>query len=291
MAVAIGLAGAGPRAREVHAPYLAACPGAEFAGVWARSTDQAGRLAAKYGVPVFDRYEELLDHCDAVTLAVSPVAQPDLAVAAARRSTAMLLEIPISVELAGAEQAAEAVALSHVVSQLGLTWRYAPSVRDFLGTAVARTGRMGGSGRVLSGPPPGPSPESRSRFELGVLAHQGPHLLDLLEAALGTVAGVSAHGDPEGWVGLMLEHQGGRFSEASLSAAVQVEPRATIEVFGPGGAAEIDCAQAVGPDAFENMFQEFADAVAQGTPPELNAEHGLHLQRLVTEARTDLLRQ
>jgi predicted dehydrogenase len=242
-------------------------------------------------VPVFDRYEELLDHCDAVTLAVSPVAQPDLAVAAARRSKAVLLEIPVAVELAGAEQVAEAVALSHVVSQLGLTWRYAPSVRNFLTTAVPRTGRMGGIGRVLSGPPPGASPANRSRFELGVLAHQGPHLLDLLESALGTVVGVSAHGDPEGWIGLMLEHQGGRFSEASLSAAVRVEPRATIEIFGSGGAAEIDCAEVAGPDAFENMFREFADAVAQGTPSELNAEHGLHLQRLVAEARTDLLRQ
>ncbi|MDX6434349.1 MAG: hypothetical protein QOE54_6715 [Streptosporangiaceae bacterium] len=242
-------------------------------------------------MPVFDRYEELLDHCDAVTLAVSPVAQPDLAVAAARRSTAVFLEIPIAVDLSGAEQVAQAVALSHVVSQLGLTWRYAPPVRPVLTSAVPRTRRMGGSGRVVSGPPLGASPANRPRFEFGVLMHEGPHLLDLLDAALGTVVGVSAHGDPEGWIGLMLEHQGGRFSEASLSAAVEVEPRAVVEIFGSGGAAEIDCAEVVGPDAFEIMFQEFAEAVAQGTPSELNAERGLHLQRLVTEAQTDLLRQ
>jgi predicted dehydrogenase len=44
-----------------------------------------------------------------------------------------------------------------------------------------------------------------------------------------------------------------------------------------------------GPDAFETMVAEFADAVERGTPHELDIERGLHLQRLLDAAETDLL--
>jgi predicted dehydrogenase len=291
MAVAIGLVGAGRRATEVHAPSLAACPDVAFAGVWARSSEGASDLAGRYGVTVFHRYEELLDHCDAVAFAVPPAVQPDLATAAVHRAKAVLLENPIAGDLAGAEQLAAAVSLSGVVSQLALTWRYAPAVRQFLTTAVPRTRAMGGSGRVVSGAASGGSSVSAWRRERGVLLDQGPNLVDLLDAALGRVVGVRAHGDPLGWIGLLLEHEGGRFSEASLSAAVPVEPeRAEVEIFGSGGAAEIDCAAVVGPDTFETMFREFADAVAHGMPHKLDVHRGLRLQQVIDAAETDLIR-
>jgi predicted dehydrogenase len=61
-------------------------------------------------------------------------------------------------------------------------------------------------------------------------------------------------------------------------------------VFGGGGTAEIECEAATGRDAFATMFAEFAQAVAQGTPPALDVQRGLHLQRVVGEAQTDLIR-
>jgi hypothetical protein len=38
------------------------------------------------------------------------------------------------------------------------------------------------------------------------------------------------------------------------------------------------------------MFAEFAQAVERGTTPDLDVQRGLHLQRVVEEAQTDLIR-
>ena len=230
MTVTIGLAGAGRRATEVHAPAIASCRGVRFAGVWARSPMATRALADKYGVPVFDHFSEMLNHCDAVVFAVPPAVQEDVAAVAARRGKAVLLERPIAGDLAGAEELA--VAAERSVSQVALTWRYASAVRDFLTTEVPRTSPQGGSGRVVTPAPVGASPWVR---ELSVLRNLGSDLVDLLDAALGRVVGVRAHGDPDGWFGLMLEHQIGRHSEASMYVSPEGGARrAEVEVFGPG---------------------------------------------------------
>ncbi|MGW3361550.1 Gfo/Idh/MocA family protein [Streptosporangium canum] len=285
MTVTIGLAGAGRRAVEVHAPAIASCPGARFGGVWARSPMTARALADKYGVPVFEHFDEMLGHCDAVAFAVPPAVQEDIAAVAARRGRAVLLERPIASDLAGAEDLAVAAACT--ISQVALTWRYAPAIRDFLTTEVPRTFPKGGGGRVISPAPAGASPGVR---ELSVLRSLGSDLVDLLDAALGKVAGVRAHGEPDGWFGLMLEHQIGRYSEASMYALPEgATRRAEVEIFGPGGAAAIDCVAAVGPDAIDTMYREFAAAVEQGAPPELDVRHGLRLQQVIEAAETDLI--
>jgi predicted dehydrogenase len=289
--VTIGLAGAGRRAADVHAPSLASLPGARFAGVWSPRVPAAGALADKYGVAAFPRFDEMLDQCDAVVFAVPPAAQPEIAGIAAARGKAVLLEIPVAGDLADAQELADAVGTAGVVSQVALTWRYASAIRRFLDTAVPATRPLGGSGRLVSAAFRPESPASAWRADMGVLRNLGPHLVDMLDAALGRVDTVRAHGDPRGWVGLMMEHADGRFSEASLTAVAQVDAaRADVEVFGGGGSAEIECEAAAGLDAFPTMFAEFAQAVERGTPPDLDVQRGLHLQRVVEEAQTDLIR-
>ena len=93
MAVTVGLAGAGHRATDVYAPALASGLGARFAGIWVPRAQAAAPLAEKHGVTAYERFEQFLDHCDAVAFAVPPAAQPDLAGAAARRGKAVLLEV------------------------------------------------------------------------------------------------------------------------------------------------------------------------------------------------------
>lgn len=93
------------------------------------------------------------------------------------------------------------------------------------------------------------------RTEMGVLRSLGPYLIDLLDAALGPVGAVRAHGDPDGWLGLLLEHSAGRFSEASLTA----------------------------------VAAEGSDDVRRGVPHELDVRRGLHLQQVIEEAEADLI--
>jgi predicted dehydrogenase len=289
VAVTIGLVGAGRRAIEVHAPALAATDAVQFAGVWARSPEAPRTLAQRYGVQAFARYDDLLESCEAVVFAVPPAVQAELADIAAYRGRAILVERPIAGDVAGAEELAATVAARHVVSQVALAWRYSAEVRRFLTIDVPATSPAGGSGRLVSAALASGGPASQWRVERGVLRDQALDLVDLLDAALGPVVAVRAHGDPHGWLGLMLDHQVGRFSDVSLYATADVKrAHADVEIFGPGGFAAIDCA-GVGPDAIETMYREFAENAERGTPHEIDVHRGLRLQRVIEAAETDLI--
>jgi predicted dehydrogenase len=291
MAIKVGLVGAGRRAHNIHAPSLSRCPEITFVGLWSRSPKIAAGLAAAHGVIAFNRYEDLLNTCDAIDFAVPPAVQAELAPSAALRHKPLLLEIPIAADVAGAEELASAVASAAVVSQVALTWRYAVAVRRFLNLQVPKTHPQGGIGKLMSSAFAAGSATATWRLERGMLRMLGPHLIDMLDAALGPVADVLAHGDLDGWVGLALEHERGRFSDASLSGTVDVErDRGDIEIFGPGGAAAIDCAGVVGRETYETMYSEFAACVAEGMPHEMDVRRGLHLQRIVGAAETYLFR-
>jgi predicted dehydrogenase len=291
MAIKVGLVGSGSRAHNIHAPSLSRCPEITFVGLWSRSPRIAAELAAAHGVTAFNRYEELLNSCDAIDFAVPPAVQAELAVPAALRHKPLLLEMPLAGDVAGAEELASAVASGGVVSQLALTWRYAVAVRQFLNVQVPKTHPQGGIGKLMSSAFTAGSATAPWRRERGMLRMLGPHLIDMLDAALGPVSDVLAHGDLDGWIGLAFEHERGRFSDASLSGTVDIErDRGDIEIFGPGGAAAIDCAGVVGRETYATMYSEFATSVAEGMPHELDVRRGLHLQRVVGAAETYLLR-
>jgi len=291
MAITVGLAGTGHRASDVYAPALASCPGTRFAGIWAPRAHSADLLSERYGVTAYERFEQLLDQCDAVAFAVPPAAQPDLAGAAVRRGKAVLLEVPIAADVTGAGELTVTATAARAVTQIALTWRYASAIRTFLSSSVPRIWPMGASARLFSA---NLAPGAATRpwqAQMGVLLSLGPHLVDLLDAALGRVGEVRAHADPRGWVGMLLEHSDGRFSEVSLTAAADVEtPRADVEVFGSGGEAAIECETAARQDDVETMLREFVQAAEANRSHELDVNRGLHLQRIVEEAGSSLLR-
>jgi predicted dehydrogenase len=280
--VAVGLIGAGPWAEMAHAPMLAKGPHTRLAGVWARRPDRAARL----GAPVFERVEELFDACEAVAFSVPPAVQAEYAVRAARAGKALLLEKPLADSLDNAGRVAEAVAESGVPSQMVLTLRYAVQTRTFL-ARCAQIQPFGGHAANISGALLGDHPFATPwRLERGALLDVGPHVIDLLDAALGRVTGVRAHGNPLGWIGLMLEHEGGAVSEASLCmAAVGDLPPSTFEVYGKTGNAVL---LPFDEDPFETVAEEFAETVRNGGGHPLDAAHGLRLQQIIAEAEAQL---
>jgi predicted dehydrogenase len=190
----------------------------------------------------------------------APGCDQEYAGRAARHGRGLLLEKPIGGDIAGAEELATVAVREKVPTMLALTWRFAPAVRRFLETDVPDVEPVGGT-----------------------------VLFDLMEAALGPIAGMHARGDPRGWAAIVLEHQVGRVSQASLYAgAPPGEDVAVVAVTGPRGTAEVEALGAVGPESHQRMVAEFARAVAAGQSHPLGIEHGLHLQRLVEAAETDL---
>ncbi|GAA2612489.1 Gfo/Idh/MocA family oxidoreductase [Actinomadura fulvescens] len=285
--VSVGLVGAGPWAGLVHAPGLAAGPDTRLAGIWARRPEASAELAAKYGVPAFTRIEELFDACEAVAFSVPPDVQAELAAKAARAGRAVLLEKPLAMDLDGARRLTDAVDEAGVASQMVFTIRYSGAARSYL-AEVPGLEPFGGYGSFVSSVLAGGPFATPWRLERGALLDLGPHIIDLLDASLGRVTGVRAHGDPLRWVGLLLEHENGAVSEASVSmAGVGELPPARVEVYGRRGNAQLDWSK-VGEDAFTTMIAEFAATVRAGGGHPLDARHGLRIQELLAAAEAQL---
>jgi predicted dehydrogenase len=294
-AVRVGLVGAGPWARMLHAPMLSGGPETTLAGVWARRPEAARELAEAHGARAVGSLEELWDGCEAVAFAVPPDVQAELATVAAGAGKHLLLDKPVALGVGAAEELAAAVAEAGVVSQMVLTNRYGPHGRAFLDAAEgfevvgARCASL--SGAVLGGSPF--ATPWRRRY--GALLDVGPHLLDLLEATIGPIEELSGRGDPLRWTSLTCRHAGGQVSELSMSISLPL-PETLFEcvLYGPAGSLayrrppDRPSAEAELQAAGATLRREFAAAVTSGIPPELDVNRGLRLQRLIDAATRSL---
>ncbi|MFF7333661.1 Gfo/Idh/MocA family oxidoreductase [Streptomyces sp. NPDC008150] len=289
--VAVGLIGAGPWARTMHARMLAAGPETTLTSVWARRPEAAAEVAAAHGAVPAASFDELLDTCEAVAFAVPPAVQAHLAPLAARAGKALLLEKPLGPDLAAARAVAEAVAEAGVVSRMVLTKRYHPRTREFLAQA-RELNVTGARSCYLHGAFLGGEQATAWRLEHGALLDLGPHLLDLLDSAVGPIASVHATGDPRRWTELTCEHVNGAVSQASLSGSVRLpRARTRIELFGDFDELVYDTAEIDHEECWPVLRREFAAAVRNQEPdpgapnPPLDAAHGLRLQELLSRAQ------
>ncbi|MFI6326365.1 Gfo/Idh/MocA family protein [Nonomuraea sp. NPDC050556] len=281
--VSVGLVGAGPWAAMAHAPMLQNSPHTRLAGVWARRPEAAAEL----GAPVYERIEDLFDACEAVAFCVPPAVQADLAVKAARAGKALLLEKPLADSLDGARRLADAIGEAGVASQMFLTMRYAEPARTFLAQCQDIEPFAGRAASLGGGWTEGPF-ATPWRLERGALLDVGPHVIDLLDAALGRIVGVRANGDPLGWTGLLLDHEGGAVSQAAICMQTTGAVRSqSFEVYGRRGSAELG---SFDEDPLDVIAAEFADTVRRGGGHLLDAAHGLHLQEILASAEAQLIR-
>lgn len=285
--VRVGLVGAGPWAGMVHAPMLAAGPHTELVGVWARRPEAAAALAAAHGTRAFDTPAALYDACDAVAFCVPPDVQSTMALDAARAGKALLLEKPIALDLASAERLADAVREAGVPSLVLFTARYAAPVRTFLAEVAGRE-IVGGRAHFLSGAFLGGPFATPWRLEHGPLLDLGPHVLDLLDAAVGRVVRVRAHGDASRWVGLLIDHESGAVSEVSLTGWSGATPSSGIELHTAHGVHALDLTAGLSAEVFATVAAELAHTVRTGDPHALDVHRGLHVHRLIDQALTDL---
>jgi len=285
--LAIGVIGAGPWVRFVTGPVFAAGPETRLAGIWSRTRANAEAAAEPFGAAVFDDVDGLLDHCDAVAIAVAPGAQPDFAIRAAERGKAVLLEKPLALDLAEAERLADALTSRGTPNLLTLTNRFNPALPSFA-EAAAAFDAFGGRGCFVSGAllPGGPF-ATDWRLDRGALLDVGPHLLDLHEIALGEIVAIDASGDVQGWTSLTLHHASGVTSQASICCKATGENRTEVEVFGATGSLRYDGRAGNPAETFANLRRTFV-AVAGGTPHPADVTRGLHLQRLIANAEAQL---
>lgn len=286
--VRVGLLGAGPWAGMVHAPVFAAGPETTLTAIWARRPEAAAELAAQHDAKAVATVEDLFESCQAVAFCVPPAVQAEFAAQAARAGKALILEKPIAGDLAAAQRLADVIGEAGVPSMVVLSWRYARTVREFLEQA-RDFDAIGGRGTFIGGGFLGGPFRTPWRLENGPLLDLGPHVIDLLDASLGTVVGVRAAGQRERWVSMLLEHESGAVSAATTSAHIPLQPHlAGVELYGPPGSLVIDCVEAVGLGAFKTLRAEAAAMVRTGEPHFLDVKRGLHLQRIIEDATRQL---
>jgi len=291
----IGLVGAGPWGQLFTGPMLAQSPDATFVGVWARRTEAATELASAHGTQAFTDLDELFEACDAVTFSLPPDVQVELACRAAHAGKAVLLDKPVGLNIAQAEQLAGDIDAAGVISQVIFTNRYYDSMRAFLDAARTFDSYGGRASFFGNGCVPGTYFATPWRLEQGGLLDLGPHVLDGLDAALGTIVSITARGDAQKIVLLECEHENGRVSQAALSATSNQNGGLAVEVHGLDGRHQFDAAvftpdemAAEARTAQRRIVEEFANAVRSGTPHELDIHRGLHLQRLIDTASAQL---
>lgn len=283
----MGLVGGGPWARRVHGPALMAHPGTELTAVWTRRPEVAAELAGSLGARAVGSFAELLDGVDAVAFAVPPQVQGELAMRSAAAGRHLICEKP----LAGDVEAARAVATAAagVSSALVLTLRYDPAIAGWLAGIPRGAGPdTVGSVRWLSGSLlGGPYATSTWRAEHGALLDLGPHVIDLLDAALGPVSGVGwAHHDEPDLCRFGLRHDGGAHSTVTVSLRLPVDPsEIELTAYGGVGRHRLGFGGADAPACYARLLDAFVDAVRGGPPVPLDAAHGLRLQEIVDEVR------
>ncbi|MCH7788676.1 MAG: gfo/Idh/MocA family oxidoreductase, partial [Acidobacteria bacterium] len=182
-----------------------------------------------------------------------------------------------------------------VATRVVLTWRYTNAVRRFLESAT-RSDPIGGTGTFLSGGMIEGPFRTPWRLDRGPLLDLGPHVIDLLGAALGPIVSVRAAGELARWVGLLLEHESGVVSQATMSGHAGTDVMVSgVSLYSPDdGAVEVDCAAALDADTFGTIASEFAAAVrgdveAAAPSASLDVGRGLYLQRIIHDAESQLL--
>jgi predicted dehydrogenase len=216
-ALRFGLAGTGYWARTVHGPALATTPGIDFTAVWGRNPLAAGELAKAFGATAHSDFGTLLADVDAVAFSVPPDVQSGLACQAAAAGRHLLLEKPIALGDQAADALVQAVEDAQVSSVVFFTARFQPDMRGWLAEA-AGTAWTGGHavwlGSALAESSPFDTPWRRQK---GGLWDLGPHVVSLLSAGLGPVVSVTADRGPADVAHLVLHHEGGATSTATVT--------------------------------------------------------------------------
>jgi len=213
-----GLVGTGHWAHIAHAPALASTEGIELAAVWGRNPQAASALAASYQAVAYEDIEAFLAAVDGVAFAVPPDVQAPMATAAARAGKHLMLEKPVAISEAEADELAAAVAEAWVASAVFFILRFRAEIRAWLADVTARGGWAGGLGSWFGSSLLDSSPFNTPwRRDKGALWDIAPHVIALLWAALGPVTAVTADGGPVDVSHLILHHQGGPSSTVTVS--------------------------------------------------------------------------
>jgi predicted dehydrogenase len=275
-----------------HGPGLCAAENVELVGVWGRTWESTRSLAAALGVAAYDDVETLMGDVDAVAFALPPEVQGELALIAARAGKHLLLDKPVALSPVAARALQDAASASGVASVVFFTDRFVYSSRTWLQQVQRTDGWRGGWFRSFSSLQQQDNPFGSSpwRWEHGALWDIGPHALSTLTAALGPVTSLTAVAGEGDLVTLVMRHESGATSSASLTAFAP-PPTAGLEaaVWGDSGVSRMP-ERPDGPpsEPLAIAARELVSSAVSGVPHEVDLGFGARIVELLADAQAQI---
>jgi predicted dehydrogenase len=287
-----GLVGTGPWAKLTHGPGLRAAADAELIGVWGRNPGRTAAIAADLEVQPYGDYAELLESVDAVAFAVPPKVQASMALEAAAVGKHLLLDKPVATSVDDARALADEVADEGIASVVFFTHRFEPPSRTFFAEVQAKSGWKGGWTRMLAAldAPDNPFTDSAWRREQhGALWDIGPHALSNLTVMLGPITDLTAVGGEGDLVHLVVRHESGATSTASLSLFVPPEGSSfETGIWGESGTAILPDTFWPPEESFQIAVQELVAAAESGESHPVDVAFGAQVVELLASAEEQL---
>jgi predicted dehydrogenase len=203
----------------------------------------------------------------------------------------LLLEKPIALSTSDAAELAAAVEAAGVASVVFFTSQFTPEGRAWLSSLAPHHWESGTArwlGNAFAAGSPFDTPWRRAK---GGLWDVGPHTLAMLTAALGPITSVQATAGVRDLVHLLLRHEGGATSTASVTlTAPDAATDTSLELWGPAGWTRMPSGPRERVGAARTALGELmaaAGASSGGRPPQhpLDAQFGAHIVGLLAEAQ------
>lgn len=125
-ALRVGVTGVGSLGQH-HARVYAGLPGVELVGVHDRDAARAGEVAGRHGTRAYDAFDDLLESVDALSIAAPTVEHHPLARRALLAGKDVLVEKPMTVTLAEADDLVALAKAGGRVLQVGHIERFNPA--------------------------------------------------------------------------------------------------------------------------------------------------------------------
>jgi predicted dehydrogenase len=243
-------------------------------------------------VSAYDDLEALLSEVDAVAFAVPPGIQAELAVGAANAGKHLLLDKPVALTAAAADDLRDAASAAGVASVVFFTDRFRSVSRSWFREVRAADGWRGGWLRAFSSlqEPDNPFGSSPWRWQKGALWDTGPHALSTLTAALGPARSITAVGGAGDLVTLVIGHESGSTSTAELTLfAPPAAAGFEMAVWGDVGVSRMPAR----PDGDESDLlataaQELVESALTGVPHEVDVTFGARNVELLADAQEQI---
>ncbi len=266
MTLRMGLAGTGYWADTAHAAAIERAPSWELSAVWGRDPARARALADRHGASAAGAdFDAFLAEVDAVTFAVPPQVQADLAARAIAAGKHVALEKPIALDQASADRLVSAAESRGVATTVMFTMMFDPRMRAI--TELAGDGRwQGGAGLWLGSALNDENPFNTPwRHDKGALWDVGPHAVAALWRTIGPITGVRAAVREGELTHVVFAHEEGRTSTCSMTLrAPDPADGFSTFVWGAGGRLDLPVDDVDSVASFTSAFEQLAGLVRTG---------------------------